>query len=282
LESVSPNTTFIKNMKTVKLILIASALSMYSFNNGYAQVDSVRTSTTVTTTTTTGTGTAAPAETPAPPPAAAPAQEPAERRGGDDYGKFYLGARFLPTFTKFDVTTLDNGTAKTTFVMGYGFGGLIGVNVSRHVGIQLEVLYSTLSQKFTDRNLERRIDLSYVHFPLLLVLNTDVSRSVNLNVAVGPQFGINTGSSLDTDDGPSTDTVQAVIAVKPGDFGLAYGAGLDFKLSPSLTFDIGFRGVYGILDISDGDAVNTTNQHYILDRSKVKTYAGYAGIKVMF
>jgi opacity protein-like surface antigen len=265
-------------MKTMKILALLIALTAWGASQTYAQTDSVKTSTTVTTTTTTGTSTAVPAEG---------AQPPAEARQDDDskkddYSKFYLGARFMPTFTQFDVKTLENGTAKTSFVVGYGVGGFLGVNFSRNVGMQLEVIYSSLSQKFTDRNEERRIDLSYVHIPLLLVLNTDVSKPVNLNIAVGPQIGINTGSSVDTEGSNGVDTVQAVIAVKPADFGLAYGAGLDFMLTPSLTLDLGFRGVYGILDISDDNKTNTTNQYYILDRSHVKTYAGYAGLKLLF
>ena len=265
-------------MKTKKLILVI-ALSAIGCKM-YAQTDSVKTSTTVITTTTTGSST----------PATAPAQEaqpaPAAKQDSDndksDLATFYLGARVMPTFTKFDVVSLDNGAAKTTFVVGYGIGGLLGFNFSNNVGMQLEVIYSSLSQKFTDKSLERRIDLSYIHIPLLLVLNTDASKAVNLNIAVGPQVGINTGSSIENEGSNGVDTVQAVIAVKPADFGLAYGAGLDFKLSSSLSLDIGFRGVYGVLDISDKNNTATTNQYYILDRSHVKTYAGYAGLRLLF
>jgi opacity protein-like surface antigen len=261
-------------MKTTRIIAFLIAITAWGISGSYAQTDSVRTSTTVTTTTTTGTATGT-AE-----PAAAEAKE--DDSDNDDYSKFYIGARFMPTFTQFDVKTLENGTAKTTFVVGYGIGGLIGVNFSRNVGMQLEAIYSSLSQKFTDRNEERRIDLTYIHIPLLLTLNTDVSKAVNLNIAFGPQVGINTGSEIESEGSNGVDTVQAVIAVKPADFGLAYGAGLDFMLAPSLTLDLGFRGVYGIIDISDDNKTKTTNQYYILDRSHVKTYAGYAGLKLLF
>ncbi len=254
-------------------------LAMIFAGHAQAQVDSVKTQTTTTVTTSSGTTPqqqAAPEAAPAP----APAQE--QPSGSDSYSKFYLGARFMPTFTKFDVKTVDNGVAKTSFVVGYGIGGILGVNLSKNVGLQAEVMYSALSQKFTDNNEEKTIDLSYIHIPLLLVLNTDVSKPVNFNVAFGPQIGINTGSSLKSDGGSGVDTVQAVIAVKAGDFGLAYGAGFDFMVSPSLTIDLGFRGVYGVIDISDDSKTQTTNQYYILDRSHVQTYAAYAGIKILF
>ena len=253
----------------------------------FAQTDTTTTGTKTKTTTITETETPATTTQPATPvaePAPAVTAVPQETSEPEDRvaRKVYLGARFLPTFTNFKVRTINDEAAQTSFVVGYGIGGLLGFNMSKNAGLQIEAIYSTLSQKYTDNNLERTIDLSYIHFPLLLVLNTDVTKPVNLNIAVGPQFGINTGSSVDTDGSGGADTVQAVIAVKPGDFGIAYGAGLDFLLNPSLTLDIGFRGVYGILDISDSDAVSTTNQHYILDRSHVKTYAGYVGLKLLF
>lgn len=261
-------------MKT-KIILIFTAFTALLSQQLSAQVDSIKTSTTVTTTTTTtgSASTGTPGENNA---------EPAEKKDKNDFSRFYIGARFMPTVTKFDVNTLENGTAKTSFVIGYGIGGLIGVNLSRNIGIQAEVIYSSLSQKFTERNQERQIDLTYIHIPLLFVFNTDVSKPVNFNITAGPQIGINTGSSINTDGSSGTDTVTAVVAVKPADFGVAYGAGLDFKLSPSFTFDIGFRGVIGILDISDKNKTTTSDQYYLLDRSHVKTYAGYAGIKLLF
>jgi opacity protein-like surface antigen len=269
-----------KNKIAMKKIKIAiSAALIITGINVHAQTDStrVRTSTTTTIETQSGTGAQTPTQE------QAPAQEPQmQRERNDDFSHVYLGVRFMPTFTKFKVTTLDNGTAKTTAVVGYGFGGLLGFNFSKNVGLQIEGIYSTLSQKYTDRGEERQIDLSYIHFPLMLILNTDVTKPVNFNIAVGPQFGINTGSSLKSGSGNGVDTVQAIIAVKPADFGIAYGAGLDFLLGTNVTLDIGFRGVYGILDISDNSKTTTTNSYYLLDRSHVKTYAGYVGLKLLF
>jgi hypothetical protein len=89
---------------------------------------------------------------------------------------------------------------------------------------------------------------------------------------------------VDADDGSVADTVEAVLAVKPADFGVAYGAGFNFGLGPTANpkINLGFRGVYGILDISDKSQSTTTNQYYILDRSHVKTYAGVIGLTFLF
>jgi len=196
----------------------------------------------------------------------------------------YIGVNFMPTITSFEVRQIDNGTAKAKFVLGYGFGGQFGYNFNPHFATQVEGIYSTLSQKYTDRAEERVIKLSYVHFPILLRYNTDITKPVNFNIVAGPQFGLNVGSSLSGGDGGATDTVQAVLAVKPADFGVAYGAGFNFGLGPNANpkINLGFRGVYGVLDISDRSQTTTTNQFYILDRSHVKTYAGVLGLTYLF
>lgn len=202
---------------------------------------------------------------------------------GDARG-MYGGLNFMPTITSFEVRQIDNGTAKAKFVLGYGFGGELGYNFNQNVATQLEFIYSTLSQKYTDRSLERTINLSYIHFPLLFRYNTDITRPVNFNVVVGPQFGINVGSNVKTEGGTVADTVEAVLAVKPADFGVAYGAGFNFGLGPDANpkINLGFRGVYGVLDISEKSQTQTTDQFYILDRSHVKTYAAIIGLTFMF
>jgi hypothetical protein len=81
---------------------------------------------------------------------------------------------------------------KQALALGYGGGAFVGVNFTDHFALQAELLYSALAQKYTDpSNIERRIDLSYINVPLLMVFNTNITKPVNLNLAVGPQIGLN-------------------------------------------------------------------------------------------
>jgi hypothetical protein len=192
-----------------------------------------------------------------------------------------LGFRYMPTFTSLSYTHTEGGALSTTMVLGHGFGGLLGVNFSDNVGLQAEVIYSALAQKFAVNNVEHEVKLSYINVPLMLVLNTGYSRPVNFNICAGPQVGINTGSKLTASGTHEGDTLQAVLAVKPADLGIAYGAGLDFG-PPNFKISIGFRGVYGLIDVSDQSQSITTNQYYVLQRSHVKTYAGYIGVAFGF
>lgn len=195
-----------------------------------------------------------------------------------------FGVRYMPTFSSFNIQNSE-GEIKGDFVMSHGVEGLLGFGITKHLGAQVEVMYNTYSQKYKDKELERRIDINYVNLPLLLVLNTNKMNAVNLNFAFGPQIGVNVGSKITTTE-PSNgiDTVNAVLAIKQGDLGIAYGAGLDFAINAERTMrlDIGFRGVMGLVDISDRSKTLVTNEYYVLQKSHVLSYSGYIGFTFLF
>lgn len=200
----------------------------------------------------------------------------------DDFPVFYIGFRFMPTFTSFDYNEVDNSTVKAQAVVGYGWGGFFGFNFTNHFAIQAEVLYSPLVQEFKEADRVNRVKIDYINIPLLLRFNTGYSKPVNFNVVFGPQLGINVGSSIDTENSGPTQTVEAKLAVKTGDLGVAYGAGLDFSLGGHAKLGIGFRGVYGLVDISDDSNTQTTEEYYVIDKTNVKSYAGYVGLSFGF
>ncbi|OFY84774.1 MAG: hypothetical protein A3F72_05815 [Bacteroidetes bacterium RIFCSPLOWO2_12_FULL_35_15] len=195
-----------------------------------------------------------------------------------------FGARFMPTFSSFDMQTSSGGTIKGEVTLGYGVGALLGINFTNHVGIQGEIIYNSLSQKYKDQDLERKINIRYINLPILLSLNTGKSRPVNLNAVLGAQFGYNVGSSVSGSGSAGTDTLTAVLAVKKSDIGFAYGAGLEFALNTTRTIrlDLGFRGVYGFVNISKPTATTEQNSYYILDHANVDTKSGYIGLTFLF
>ncbi|MES2592176.1 MAG: porin family protein [Bacteroidota bacterium] len=223
---------------------------------------------------------------PAPTPAPAPVVVPETSKAEDTEPVFRsgeFGVRFMPTFSKFRLRNAQGGAVEGEFAVGYGYGALLAIN-SKHVGLQLEVLYNSTSQKYKDAELERQIHVNYLNIPLLLTLNTDKSKPVNLHVAVGPQFGVNVGSRIETTGTSETTVVEPRLAVKKGDFGFAYGAGLEFALNPKRTvrFNFGFRGVYGLVDIRDSSATTTNGEYIVLDRTRTETYSGYVGLSFLF
>lgn len=197
----------------------------------------------------------------------------------DQKGEF--GVRFMPTISSFDVQSSSGGRISSDATIGFGAGIFLGYNFSEHFGIQGEVIYSTLNQKYNENDVEKEVKLEYINIPLLLSYNTGKLEPVNFNVVLGPQIGISVGSELFSSDGGDPD---AVLSVKKGDLGFAYGAGLDFGLNANKTFrlGIGFRGVYGLIDISDNSNNNNTNSYYVLDKAHIKTYSAYLGVSFLF
>lgn len=194
-----------------------------------------------------------------------------------------FGVRFMPTVSSLDVQSSSGGQISGDATFGFGAGIFVGFNFSDHFGLQGEALYSTLNQKYNEEDVEKEIKLEYINIPLLLSFNTGKLEPVNFNVVLGPQIGISVGSELFTSDGGDPDN-EAVLSVKKGDVGFAYGAGVDFGLNANKTFrlGLGFRGVYGLIDISDNSNNNSTNSYYVLDKAHIKTYSAYLGISFLF
>ena len=204
----------------------------------------------------------------------------AQETTSEEEGSGIFGVRLMPAITNLQFSN-SQGAIETSFVLGYGAGILLGLNFNDHVGLQGEILYSQLAQKYkTNSDIERKVKLAYINVPLLLSLNTGIRNPVNLNLVVGPQLGLNTGSSVEIDNGAEADTMHAVLAVKRGDIGFTYGIGVDF--GTDVKFSVGFRGVYGLVDISNRSRNITTSEYYILDRAHVRTYAGYIGLSFLF
>ena len=192
-----------------------------------------------------------------------------------------FGIRLMPTFSSFNMQTSTGGTVNGSVNLGFGCGAFLGFNISDNVGIQGELIYNSLSQRYTETDVERKVKLRYINVPVLLSLNTGKSRPFNINFVAGPQIGFSVGSSLSTN---GTNNPPAILSVRKGDLGIAYGAGIDFGINNSLTtrFGFGFRGVLGLFDISDNSQTIATDSYYILDRSRIKTYSAYVGVSFLF
>lgn len=195
--------------------------------------------------------------------------------------KVGVGLRFMPTISSIKLNSPSGGVVKGEAVLGFGFGGLVGFNFTDNVGIQGEVIYSSIAQRYKEANTSREVKLNYLNIPILLSLNTGRYKKINYNLVLGPQMGINLGSNITT---KGEDSAQAVLVVRKGDLGFAYGAGADFALNPKHSFrlGIGFRGVYGLIDISNNTNTINQNSFYIIDKTNVQSYSLYTGISFLF
>lgn len=198
--------------------------------------------------------------------------------------KAEFGVRFMPTFSNFDLQTSTGGTVNGKATIGLGFGAVLGFSFTDHAAIQVEVIYQQLSQKYTEQNIEREIKLNYVNIPLLFALNTGKTKSINFGLVLGPQIGLSVGSSIHLSVAEGTNGSHAVLSTKTTDLGFAYGAGIDFGINDAKTirFSLGYRGVYSLIDLSDNTKSLTNNDYYVVNRTHIKTNAGYVGISFLF
>jgi hypothetical protein len=191
-----------------------------------------------------------------------------------DAQKGEFGLRYMPTFSSFEMKNSSGGTVSGEVTLGYGFGAFGGFSFTDHLAIQGEIQYIAISQKYKEADVERQINLRYFNIPLLLSFNTGKHNPVNLNIVAGPQLGISAGSDIHVSGGgEGSEVTHATLSVKTSD-------GLD----PAQNFrlGLGFRGVYGLFDISDNSQTLADDSFYVLDRSHVKTYAGYIGFSLLF
>ena len=193
-----------------------------------------------------------------------------------------FGIRYMPTFSSIDLKAFNNDVIQGSVSMNHGFGVMMGFNLGKHFGFQGEVNYYEVSQSYRDLDLNNKVNIKYLNIPMLLSLNTNKEKRVNLNVVAGPQFGINVGASLKSTGTGNPDNVHAVVAVKKGDIGFAYGAGLEFAINRNHTIrlDAGYRGFYGLVDINASKTDNNT--YNVIAEASRKTHAAYAGFTFLF
>lgn len=216
-----------------------------------------------------------------------PVEQPAEAPKDNipDLRRGEFGIRYMPTFSSLSVRNSNGDVLEGELTISQGYGVMMAFNFDRHIGIQAEVNYNQTSQKYKDRGLDRQVDISYLNIPVMLSINTDKRLPVNLNFVVGPQFGLNVGSDIKSSGSATgTETVHAVVAVKQGDVGAAYGVGLEFALNKAHTIrlDLGFRGYYGFVDISGSNPSNNPDTYNVIVKASRKSYAGYLGLTFCF
>jgi hypothetical protein len=195
--------------------------------------------------------------------------------------KSVIGVRLMPTISAVKMKTTTGNVVAGQTVLGFGFGGLIGHSFTENFGAQVEVIYNSFSQRYKEQNVDHLVNLRYINIPFLLSINTGRYSPVNFNIVAGPQVGISAGTRVYTSGNDST---KALLATKNADFGFAYGAGLDFGLNDkrSVRLTLGFRGVYGLVDISNVNSSNSQNSYYILDNTSLQVYSLYGGLSVLF
>jgi hypothetical protein len=195
---------------------------------------------------------------------------------------FHAGARFQPQINWIRSNAFNRNSVSVSTSLGYGYALSLAYFFSNHFDMQLELMYSSLEQRFTNEyKTSGSINLNYLHVPLLLSYNTNYGKPLNFSLGLGPQIGLLTGSSI---TGNESDPAKrrAVLSVKPMDLGLAYDAGFDLALGSKkhVHLSLGIRGVSGLVPIENVNGTLVTNEYYILDKARITTLGSYIGLMI--
>lgn len=191
------------------------------------------------------------------------------------------GIRYMPIvaelYTKDDQGRIMNRES----VFGHGFAGTCEYSLTEHFGVQGELIFNNLRQKFVYNRNKTEFRMNYINVPMLVTFNTDRTLRFNINFAAGPQIGVNVGSKLIGEQPRYSEIPNPALKVKRLDLGFAYGFGFEIlNANKNMMFNAGFRGYQGFIDLGkDNSAPNSFN---IIEDTKLKTFAGYFGVTVVF
>jgi hypothetical protein len=211
---------------------------------------------------------------------------PIQDRNIENVAGFRIGARYQPTFSRFNFGTAGNEEVRVSGEVAHGWGISLNHYFTNFFGVHLELMNTRTEYNFRDGQREQRVNINYLTVPLLASYNTNLGRTVNWNLTAGPYLGINTGASVtttgeDTGDGTTAGSATGVIHVRPTDIGVAYGTGLDFGFGQSkwMHLRVGYRGTAGLVELSDNTAQVTEDQfNLVVSRSRMITNGVYLGL----
>lgn len=147
----------------------------------------------------------------------------------------------------FNIESDDNSSSDMK--AGINVGLLGHFHLSETLAFQPEVVFSGQGAKFTNGVLDSKLKLDYVNVPLLLQYMFDNG----FRLQAGPQIGFLIAANSDTDPNNNIDVKSNYKSV---DFGLGIGGSY---VHPPSGFGIDLRYNFGLSNINESDAVNSTN-----------------------
>lgn len=194
-----------------------------------------------------------------------------------------LGLQVMPTYTTFSMSGWDGSKVEGDAIIGLSRSAVVAITLNPTLAITTEIVYTTFKKEFSHHGIPKRLNVNYISVPIMATINASKMSKVNVNLVIGPQFGINAGSAVESANGNEPDSLQSVWQVKQGEMGVAYGAGLEIALNSSRSFRLttGFRGISGFLNVADNSS-STAVLYGRSNRVNVHMYSIYAGLSWLF
>jgi hypothetical protein len=150
-----------------------------------------------------------------------------------------------------DNVTSDQVDNRTGFVGGAYFQS----DLARNFGVRLETLYFMKGASADSAGASITVKLDYVEFPLLAVAHLPVSEKARIDVFGGPTFAFKTSAKAEASFGGFSGSADIGDGVKSFDFGLTFGAGVNFDVG-SAVLGIDGRYGFGLDSLVDSDALS--------------------------
>jgi hypothetical protein len=158
----------------------------------------------------------------------------------------------------------DDAPDDTSMRNGFMGGAFVGAEFAEGFGVRLEGLYVMKGATAPDDSLttvDVTTKVDYIEFPVLFVASFPSGEKVNLSVFAGPTFAFTVNAEAEAEGYGSEDISDFV---KGFEFGAAFGAGFEYKLS-SASIIIDARYSLGATsaaedDVDTGETIDVKNR----------------------
>lgn len=120
-------------------------------------------------------------------------------------------------------------TTTTSSKTGILIGGIIDINITPNITITSGARFIQKGWSNTSNGITYNVKMGYLEFPALLKVKFPLTE-VKPYLIAGPTLGIKLSANEEATDGTQTQDTDISSLVESTDFGLLFGAGIDFKV----------------------------------------------------
>lgn len=156
---------------------------------------------------------------------------------------------------------------------GFNLGPLASLNFTKNISLRFipdisfqdrRIIYGFLKKDTTIEEVDRRVESTYINFPLNLKLRTDRVNNFAAYALGGFQWGID----MATQKGVNNVGNFTIVKIKDTDYAYQVGGGLDFFL-PYFKFGLELKLIRGIPDLLIHDGTRYANP---IDRMRSRVW----------
>ena len=156
--------------------------------------------------------------------------------------------------------------------LGSSFGLSGGYNFTKNMGVGVEVMYSTMKQRYSDNTVHFTQKFNYLKIPVVFTYNSNPDRKFMFTAKAGPQLGI----LLKSDISKASDTKlngNATSQYEKLTLGAMIGTGVRMRLTEKMFLDAGVR--------FDGSFTNTEKKsHHGYTTGRTSSHDINAGLEM--